>query len=253
MKPPRPVFKPSTFSMPIPFVVPDRPVADNNVSQSKTLPLSNVIRILGSSGDDPLKLSTFVNLVFITNSMPTSVMVRLHASCKAPSSIGTTLSNTSTIVIDSAPSFLKMSAYSKPMIPAPCTTKCFGIRSIAQIVSESYTPGKPKSTGGKRFALEPVAITITSNENDFGCDPSAGENSMAFASKSLPEPCNTSIMKVLICRDATADAALTADDMESLTSCHVFAPRIAASRRHLECDPVGAPVIVPLGSMRPTR
>mmetsp|Transcript_94883 Transcript_94883/g.283336 ORF Transcript_94883/g.283336 Transcript_94883/m.283336 type:complete len:200 (-) Transcript_94883:480-1079(-) len=149
------------------------------------------------------------------------------------------------------PSFEKINAYSTPTMPAPCTTSLFGMPSMLPIVSESKTPGKLKSTGGNLLALEPVAMMMASVFSCFSA-PSTPLNSTVCSSIRLPYPCKILTWKVADNRAARYSALCVALDMRSLTSPHVLAPSITPSRRHLECAPVGAPLMTPLGSMRTT-
>mmetsp|Transcript_77172 Transcript_77172/g.200798 ORF Transcript_77172/g.200798 Transcript_77172/m.200798 type:complete len:277 (-) Transcript_77172:440-1270(-) len=238
----------------MPLAQPERPHAERRVSQWSVRPPSNSITTFGFSSVLPSPASTLANLVLMINSTPSWRIVSLHASWRETSSIGTTLSKMSTTTTDFEPSFLKINAYSSPMMPAPCTTMCSGSLSIIVIVSESKTPGKSNFTGGKRLDLEPVAMTSVSNLSERGKSPLlAGVNWIDDRLSTAPSPCITSIKKVRSCLCVAASADFVAATATFLTSSHVLAPDRTASRRHLECAPVGAPVMLAFGSISPTR
>mmetsp|Transcript_101371 Transcript_101371/g.261998 ORF Transcript_101371/g.261998 Transcript_101371/m.261998 type:complete len:299 (+) Transcript_101371:83-979(+) len=247
------IFSPSasSTSRPRPVEQPCLPQAERRASQLST-ESSSCTSTLGRSGWLMGAWAVLLMGVLSRISMPVSPRIFRHAFCRSSSRKGTTLSKVSTIVT-LAPSLAKIMAYSRPMIPAPWTTMCFGRYLMPPIVSESNTPSRPKSAGGNRFDLEPVAISITLHDSVRGSEPETGQNLTLSTAMMVPAPLSTSTLFEDSC--VLASVCVRSVDLSStfLHCSQVVAPARAASRRHFECVPVGPPVIVALGSMMPTR
>mmetsp|Transcript_32453 Transcript_32453/g.76233 ORF Transcript_32453/g.76233 Transcript_32453/m.76233 type:complete len:217 (+) Transcript_32453:936-1586(+) len=216
----------------MPVVLPVLPQAERSMSHSRTRSPTSM-RSAGMSAVLLAAASTLLNGVLKMTSTPFSASVFLHRCCNEPSNIGRKAGKASTS-ITLQPSFAKINEYSTPMMPEPCTTITFGILSMFQMVSESYTPGRLKSVGGNRFDFEPVAIIIASVSISDGSPPPVGRKRHLVVETTLPWPWSTETWKVRSSLEASCCALIAAHDRIAATSVQVLAPPSTASRRHLE-------------------